>query len=144
MKTVKVNKVEISYDIDSLIEYVQKLSFDKHYDAYELEDSEGEGYAFNFICTTNEQFEAAKSKFIEEIKFLGIAFEKGEFRGAKFTAKGFLHKSARHILEESEICSGYSRQYGSHSYDELCIRLVSVTDTTANVRITTERMQSSF
>jgi hypothetical protein len=144
MKTIKVNKVEISYDIISLIDSVKKLSFAKHYDAYELEDTEGEGYAFDFICTTEEQFESRKASFIEKIQKLGESFEKSEFRGSKFTAKGILHKSARHILEDSGICSSYSREYGSHSYDELCIRLVSVTDNTATVRLTTERMQSSF
>jgi hypothetical protein len=128
-KTIEVNGITYTYNIESLIEDAKGLEWEVPQELYgeddELLDEEIHGIDTNdYEIYSQEEFDKTKDYFIKEIEKL--TDEKTlikELNRLHITKKGDLAKNRRHVIVNSGIMFNYSGEWGSHNYEEYVIEV---------------------
>jgi len=77
-----------------------------------------------YECESQEDFDALKKSFKEET--IGLLSKPDSINVDGYLIKsGLFHRSKNKILVWSSINSGYSDEYGSHSYDEMILEIAT-------------------
>lgn len=152
-KIIKRGKVSISFDIEKLSKEIDDMGWDKPYFVEEIDeileaDPDTDEFPDNgndYECDSQENFDELKKSFKEGM--LKILNKPDSINVDRYLIKsGVFHKTKRKILLESGICSGYSDEYGSHSYDETILEISNAHNdpTKGIVTIRDITQQSSF
>ena len=101
-KRITVDKFEVIYDVDALIEEVESLSWDEENYNFDGETNEGSHFSQN-----ENEFNKAKVKFIKDIENLDNSVEQLFKENVVLTKKGELSKSRRQVIIQSDIIHEY-------------------------------------
>jgi hypothetical protein len=149
-KTIEVNGITFTYDIESLIEDAKGLEWEVPQELYgeddELLDEEIHGIDTNdYEIYSQEEFDKTKNHFIKEIeKLMDEKTLSSELSGLHITKKGDLARNKRHVISNSGIYFGYSAEWGSHQYKEYAIEVVPAKEKCATIILSEINHQDSF
>jgi hypothetical protein len=137
IRTVKINNINVIYDIDSLISELNSIEFNEEYPSIR-EDECGSSFSMD-----ENKFNVAKNTFLNEITNLDEDIEKLFLNNIHITKAGKLAKNRKNVLIVSDIITSYNSQYGSHQYDAICL-VCQDNDTNVKVILTEISFQDSF